>query len=236
MKPVLLFDLGDTLVKYYSRQEFPPILRAGIRNAKVALEDTGRESPSASEVRLNVAAENYEAKNYRVRPLRKRLSRIFRVKPFLSEEEWLPICRAFLEPIFSIAELYDDTLPALDAHLAQGCRIGILSNCPWGAPSEPWFEELQRHGLSNRCEVAIFCSDVGWRKPAQPMFRHVLSHFGCKPEECLFVGDNPRWDTLSAGRARMNSVLIDRAGHADTQSGMVIQSLFDLDHAIERLV
>ena len=179
MKPVLLFDLGDTLVQYYRREEFLPLLRTGIHAAKEALERLGYDLPSDSEIERGVAAENYESKNSRVRPLHKRLGRIFAVAPCVSKEEWLPICRAFLAPIFSIAKIYEDTLPALDAYLADGYRVGILSNCPWGSPSEPWFEELRRHGLSTRCEVAIFCSDVGWRKPAQPMFRRALDHFGC---------------------------------------------------------
>ena len=235
MRPVLLFDLGDTLVQYYRREEFPPLLRAGIHAAKEALERLGHDLPSDSEIERGVAAENYEAKNSRVRPLHKRLGRIFAVASCVSKEEWLPICRAFLTPIFSVAKIYEDTLPALDAYLADGYRVGILSNCPWGSPSEPWFEELRRHGLSTRCEVAIFCSDVGWRKPAQPMFRRALDHFGCKPEECLFIGDNPRWDTVGARRAKMIPVLIDRMGHVDGSSELVIRSLFDLKPVLKQL-
>ena len=235
MRPVLLFDLGDTLVRYYRLDAFPPLLRAGIQAAKEALERSGHDLPSDSEIERGVAAENYEARNSRVRPLHERLGRIFSVASCVTEEEWLPICRAFLGPIFSIAEIYEDTLPALDTHLADGCRIGILSNCPWGAPSEPWFEELGRHGLLTRCELAIFCSDVGWRKPAQPMFRRALDHFGCKPEECLFVGDNPKWDVIGAKRARMIPVLIDRIGHVDVSTGIVIRSLLDLKPILEQL-
>ena len=113
MKPVLLFDLGDTLVQYYRREEFPPLLRAGIHAAKEALERLGHDLPADSEIERGVAAENYEAKNCRVRPLHKRLGRIFAVASCVSKEEWLPICRAFLTPIFSIARIYEDTLPAL---------------------------------------------------------------------------------------------------------------------------
>ena len=235
MRPVVLFDLGDTLVQYYRREEFTSLLRAGIQQAKEVLERSGHHLPSDSEIEQRVAAENYEAKNSRVRPLHKRLGRIFACEKNLSEEEWLPICRAFLGPIFSISKIYEDTLPALDAFLADGYRIGILSNCPWGAPSEPWVEELRRHGLSTRCEVAIFCSDVGWRKPARPMFRRALDHFGCKPESCVFVGDNPRWDIMGARRANMIPVLIDRIGCVDMSSEFVIRSLLDLKPVLEGL-
>ena len=236
MKPILLFDLGDTLIRYYQREEFPPILQEGIQGAKEAVEQAGCVVPSEAEIQRRVAAENHEAKNSRVRPLEKRLAYIFGVKHHTSDRAWwLPICRAFLVPIFAIAEIYEDTLPALDAYREKGYRIGILSNCPWGAPSEPWFDELRRHGLLERCELAIFCSDVGWRKPAQPMFRQALAHFRCESQACLFIGDNPRWDTLGAQRAGMISVLIDRTGQANTNADFQIQSLLQLTGILEHI-
>jgi putative hydrolase of the HAD superfamily len=135
LKPILLFDLGDTLIRYYQREEFPPILQEGIQRAKEAVEQAGCVVPSEAEIQCRVAAENHEAKNSRVRPLEKRLAYIFGVKHRTSDRAWwLPICRAFLVPIFAIAEIYEDTLPALDTYRKLGYRIGILSNCPWGAP------------------------------------------------------------------------------------------------------
>ena len=65
------------------------------------------------------------------------------------------------------------------------------------------------YGMWERCETVIFCSDVGWRKPAQPIFRRALEHFRCPPAQCLFIGDNPRYDMLGARRAGMVPVFID---------------------------
>lgn len=234
MKPILLLDLGETLVQYYNREQGPPLLWKCILSAQKELERSGHRTPSDSAIARGFATENYEAPNSRVRPLRKRLGRIFAIQNQLSVEDWDPICRSFLGPIFSIAKIYDDTLPVLDELRSEGYRIGILSNCPWGAPREPWFEELKRHGLTEHCELAVFCSEVGWRKPAQPMFRKALRHFGCRPQECIYVGDNPRWDIQGARRANMVPVLIDRNGQNDTISELVIQSLFDLKQVLSR--
>jgi len=235
MKPILLFDLGETLVQYYNRQQGTSILWKCIQAAKKELERSGHIVPSDSAISRGFAAENYEASNYRVRPLRKRLGRVFSIQNQLSVAEWDPICRSFLGPIFSISKIYDDALQVLDELRSEDYRIGILSNCPWGAPGEPWFEELKRHGLAKRCELAVFCSEVGWRKPAQPIFRKALRHFGCKPQECVYVGDNPRWDVQGARRANMVPDQIDRNGQNDITSELVIQSLFDLKQVLSGL-
>ncbi len=53
MRPVLLFGLGDTLVQYYRREEFP-LLQAGIQAAKEALDHSGHDLPSDSEIERRV--------------------------------------------------------------------------------------------------------------------------------------------------------------------------------------
>jgi putative hydrolase of the HAD superfamily len=121
-------------------------------------------------------------------------------------------CRLFLEPGFAVALCYEDTLPVLARLRAEGLRLAILSNTPWGSPAGPWREEVARHGLRERVEAVLFCRDAGWRKPAEPPFALMLRTLGVAPEECLFIGDEPRWDLAGAERSGLPAVLLDRSG------------------------
>lgn len=69
MRPILLFDLGETLVRYYNRDEFPALLWDGIQSVSAELERSGHRIPSDSTIKQRVEQENYEARNGRVRPL-----------------------------------------------------------------------------------------------------------------------------------------------------------------------
>src|ERR1700691_2214694 len=60
--------------------------------------------------------------------------------------------------------------------------------------AEPWRQELQRRGLLDLVDEAIFCVDVGWRKPAPQIFEHALTRLGVAARRAVFVGDDVRWD------------------------------------------
>ena len=232
--PILLFDLGNTLVEYFRAGGFTPVLRESIRLAGRALGEAGHPVPPGAEVALRVAEENHTARNYRVRPLHRRLARIFRLHGGADSNVMHSMSRAFMGPIFATARRYDDTLDALSAWRRRGYRIGILSNAPWGTPPWAWHEELQRHGLAERCDLALFCGEVGWRKPARPLFRAALNHFACRPEECVFVGDDPRWDVYGARRSGIAPLLIDRTGAGAHGEGVPLRSLADLEPVLAR--
>ena len=167
MKPVVLLDLGNTLVRYYELKDFQPILQSGIRQAMCYLDGAGFPLPPSQQVLHNVSEEDYESPDHRVRPLEDRLKRIFGLKEVLITPPVLDeMCRHFMAAIFACARVYDDTLPFLRELRLQGFDTGIISNAPWGSPSHLWHEELERHGLDRYVEHAIFCSEVGWRKPA----------------------------------------------------------------------
>ena len=116
-----------------------------------------------------------------------------------------------MAPIF-VARRYDDTLDALSSWRRRGYRIGIPSNAPWGTPPRAWHEELERHGLAERCDLAFVLRRGGVAQPALPLFRAALNHFACRAEDCLFVGDDPRWEEYGARRAGIAPLLIDRGG------------------------
>ncbi len=214
MKEFVLFDLGNTLVSYYELRDFPPILQAAIGEVERFL---GTKAEGE-----RVAAEDFEAKDFCVRPLEGRLRCIFPNAAW-SEDIAVEACRRFLGPIFALARVYDDVLPTLDALRAQGVKMGIVSNTPWGSPAGLWREEMARLGLTDAVDVLVFCPDCGWRKPARPIFDHALARLGASPEQCVFVGDDPRWDIAGPQALGMEAVLIDRRTQAlpDVLKGVV---------------
>jgi putative hydrolase of the HAD superfamily len=210
----VLFDLGNTLVSYYEMSDFPAILSAGIEATVSCLEGHGISLPEPDAIAERVRSENHEATDYCVRPLEQRLGRIFglnEIEPAVAAE----MCHAFMQPIFAIARLYNDTLPTLSELRSRGIHTAVVSNSPWGSPASLWLDELARHGILPLVDAAIFCGDIGWRKPDARIFHHTMQQLGVPADRALFVGDDPRWDIVGPRGVGMEAVLIDRVGAKD---------------------
>jgi len=219
----VLFDLGGTLARYYERHDFPAILEQAVGNAGACLERHGSVIPPTEALRHRTELENFEARNHRVRPLERRLSRIFGLR---GTEDCIPkMCREFMRPIFALGARYQDTLPFLKRLRQSGIRTAIVSNTPWGSPADLWREEVKRLGLHDLMDEIVFCRDAGWRKPARPVFMLALHRLGVTPEQCLFIGDHPRWDVRGPRAVGMDVLLIDRLGTRDVTGVTVIGEL-----------
>lgn len=228
MKKAVLFDLGNTLVRYYTRAEWPAVLERSIADVTDFLRRQGVSIPSHEELRARIAEENHEAKDCRVRPLEGRLCRIFGL-----DQSHVPaddMCRAYLRATFEMAHVYEDTVPVLRGLRDRGIGTAVVSNSPFGSPPEPWHDELRRLGIAPLVDAAVFCGDVGWRKPARPIFEYAMERLGVTPDQCIFVGDDPRWDVEGPRAAGIEAVLIDRAGAAEG----AIASLRELDGRLGR--
>jgi putative hydrolase of the HAD superfamily len=208
MVDTVLFDLGNTLVRYYTRAEWPGVRLECVAAAQDALLAGGLIGPAPADLIERVAKESATSPDGRVQPLEGRLARIFGLSGPASDE----VCRAFMAPIFALGRPHDDTLPVLEALRARGVRTAIVSNSPWGSPPHLWREELARLGLAQRVDAAFFCGDCGWRKPAPQIFEYVLGSLGVTAGQCLFVGDDPRWDLAGPQAVGMPAVIVDRTG------------------------
>jgi putative hydrolase of the HAD superfamily len=228
MKDAILFDLGNTLVQYYERQEFPALLEQAIREVQSYLQKQGLLTVPADLMWQRVAEENHESADHRVRPLEGRLARIFQLDPAHGAGVVEAICRRFTAPLFARGRPYEDAVPVLRQLRSEGIRTAIVSNAPWGSPGALWREELERLGLSRWVDVAVFCTDVGWRKPAQPIFQFALTKLGAEPRTCLFVGDDPRWDLAGPQAIGIEALLIDRHGTIAETPGTSIHNLHEV--------
>jgi putative hydrolase of the HAD superfamily len=229
VKDTVLFDLGNTLVGYYGRGEVPAILRAAIEAGRDYLARQGLLNVEEEVIWQRVRQENREADDHRVCPLAERLARIFALAGSPPSGDLMEaLCRRFMGPLFARARLYDDTVPTLREMRSRGLKTAIVSNTPWGSSPGLWREELDRLGLNDLVDAAVFCGDAGWRKPARPVFDLVLARLGSRPEQCLFVGDSYRWDVEGARAIGMDAVLIVRDGPEPESDVPVIRRLAEL--------
>jgi putative hydrolase of the HAD superfamily len=228
MKKAVLFDLGNTLVRYFGRAEFPTILEQAIHEVRAYLQGKGFPTIPPEALWQRVGAEDYEAEDHRVRPLEGRLTRIFQLDPVQAEGVAEDMCRCFTGPIFACGQRYPDALPALESLRSKGIKTAIVSNTPWGSPGALWREELERLGLDAWVDAAVFCTDVGWRKPARAIFQYALERLQVEPLDSLFVGDDPRWDLAGPRALGMDAILIDRHGAFLEAAGGAIQTLDEL--------
>jgi putative hydrolase of the HAD superfamily len=228
MRAAVLFDLGNTLAAYYHASEFGPILTEAIGAVRAEIASS-RTCDVPREAALRAAlAENREAPDFRFAPMIERFERIFQVPLANDRAVALALCERFLAPIFAVGRVYDDTFPALARLRAAGIRTAIVSNAPWGSPPELWRAELQRLGLSTAVDAVVMCGDVGWRKPAPAIFHHAMSKLGCSAAECVFVGDDLRWDVEGSAAVGMRPVLVDRDGRHRDYTGERVADLTTL--------
>ena len=231
MTTAVLFDLGNTLAAYYHADEFGPILADAIGAVRDELRRRGSCDVPLGAALSAALAENREASDYRFKPMIERLERIFGM-PLASDSSLATtLCSQFLAPIFAIGRLYEDALPALAQLRSAGIRTAIVSNAPWGSPPELWRGELRRLGLSDAVDAVVLCGDVGWRKPAPEIFRSAMSRLGCRAADCIFVGDDLRWDIEGSASVGMRPLLIDRDGrHAGYMGERIVnlQALLEL--------
>jgi len=220
----ILFDLGNTLVGYYTSGEFPVVLRRCVRECASALgqtEDRGRDEDLFERALLL----NREQSDYAVWPLSARLQELFGAYESIDEASAEALATTFLKPIFAIARLDPQAIPLLEALRGRGIKTAIVSNTPWGSPASAWRAELSRHGLLDKVDATVFCMDVGWRKPHRAPFDRALSLLDVAPADALFVGDDHRWDIVGAQNAGLRPVLLESDVPKSRRDHLTIRNL-----------
>lgn len=199
MRNAVLFDIDDTLYSYINADAV----------ALPALADW-------AEGKLGVAPEQFvplywEAFREQTRRIGRECgashSRMLRCVILL---EWL---RQPLTLAREMERVYWDTLlrhmeptPGIGQCLAalkeRGLRLGIGTDLTVGIQ----LEKLEKLGLLHWFDFLVTSEEAGEDKPAPRFFALCLQKAGCRPEECLFVGDNPRRDVAGANAAGMTGV------------------------------
>jgi HAD superfamily hydrolase (TIGR01509 family) len=97
-----------------------------------------------------------------------------------------------------------NTHPLLESLRGRGLKLGLVSN----AFDPGWLlrRDLEQMGLADRLDVAVFSSEVGFRKPHPAIFERALGELGVEPDNAMHVGDRLFEDVRGAAELGMTTV------------------------------
>ena len=120
--------------------------------------------------------------------------------------------------------IYDEVREFLIQIKSENILVALVSNHDWNLSQIT--DDL---GLSPYLDAVVTSARVGVRKPHQEMFLHAMRALAATPESSLMVGDSLEDDVQGANALGISSVLIDRNGTQDLDTGnRKIESLVDL--------
>jgi HAD superfamily hydrolase (TIGR01509 family) len=86
----------------------------------------------------------------------------------------------------------------------RGYRLGLVTNRYFAGPA--FHDELAELGLDSFFEASAVSCDLGYMKPHEQIFRHVLDALDVVPNAAVMVGDDLRADIAGAQALGMTTV------------------------------
>jgi HAD superfamily hydrolase (TIGR01662 family) len=235
--PVVLFDLGSTLI--YFAGDWPTINLQGIGVLAQTLLQGG--------LKLDQAVFEQQFKTRLDEYFTQRASEfieyttIYILRGLLAEWGYTDPPQALvqqsLEAMYQVSEacwqLEPESLPALEQLRQQGYHLGLISNAADDADVQRLVDQF---GLRSYFDIILTSAAQGIRKPNPHLFHTALRTWQVSPSQAVMVGDTLGADVLGARNAGLFSVWVtrraaapDNQSHLDTiQPDAVIENVGEL--------
>ncbi|MGG7174109.1 HAD family hydrolase [Clostridium neonatale] len=120
----------------------------------------------------------------------------------------------FKEDIKKLVEIYRDTKPNLELYeeskeifnfaKENNLKLGLITD---GCSKVQW-NKIKALNLEKIIDKIIVTDDYGYSKPHEKSYTEIIEYFNIKPEECVYIGDNPNKDFIGAKKLGMKTIRI----------------------------
>ncbi len=131
-------------------------------------------------------------------------------------------------------ELFPDAVETIKALKGLGLHVGIVTD----SDNDYIEHHLRALGIYELFDSITTSEEAGFYKPHPRPFQLALEKAGVKPEEALYIGDNPAKDCVGAKNVGMLSALLDPSGERRElweNCDFVISSLKDVIEIVKGL-
>ena len=108
----------------------------------------------------------------------------------------------YWETILDHMQVEPHLIETLEGLKKRGIRIGIGTNMT----ARMQYRKAMRLGLAPYIDFMMTSDESIFDKPDSRFFTRTVEKAGCRPEECLFVGDNYLYDVLGARSAGLQAL------------------------------
>jgi len=235
----VVFDFGGTLI--YHRKATEDLIRLSHQSMTIYLNSRGLnvELERVTEVSNGIynayaafAEKSYiELDSHRIYPA---ILYQLGAAEFDDEDLISGAVKSFYAPIVRDYCIYEDAKQVLEWLRKRKLKTGLVSN---NHSTDFHSQLLQKHDIENYFTSIVVSSTIGIRKPHKSIFLYCLNQLKAKPENAIFVGDEPIQDVKGAKNVGMRCIWIKRKDwpEVQVQPDWTVSSLSEVEEIIATL-
>ncbi len=127
-------------------------------------------------------------------------NRLLRFQCFLEEigsteyQKAMEMYHVYWDTILEVMEPEPGLVPLLSRLKARGIRLGVGSDMT----AYIQYKKLEKLGVLKYLDFIVTSEEAGEEKPTPRFFELCVKKAGCKPEECIFIGDSLKKDVIGS--------------------------------------
>ncbi len=147
-------------------------------------------------------------------------NRLIRFQCFLEQigsadyQKAMEMYHTYWDTLLEVMEPEAGLLPLLGRLKEKGIRIGIGSDMT----SYIQYKKLEKIGALEYLDFLVTSEEAGTEKPTPQFFELCAKKAGCKPEECVFIGDSLKKDVAGSTDFGMTGIWYHPGGGSSDKS------------------
>ena len=127
-------------------------------------------------------------------------NRLLRFQCFLEQidsteyQKAMEMYHVYWDTILEVMEPEPGLVPLLSRLKARGIRLGVGSDMT----AYIQYKKLEKLGVLKYLDFIVTSEEAGEEKPTPRFFELCVKKAGCKPEECVFIGDSLKKDVIGS--------------------------------------
>lgn len=224
MFKAILFDLDNTLLDFLTFKK---------ETAKAAAKAMVKQGLPATEIEIYEKIFSiYDEKGIEYQKTFYDILKPFNLEINLAEKIQQAAITAYLQKKFEVLRPYPMVKPTLKKLREKKLKLGIVTD----APRNKAWQRLVITELENEFDLVITHDDTMLKKPHPSSFYLAVQKLSLRPQDCLFVGDNPSRDIKGAKAVGMKTCLAKYGlwyGDNEPKADYEIEKFEDLIKVIE---